>query len=491
MLKKRCLKSRAYFKTPFLNEKNMIFLDYYGGKVMKTDTIAAIATGLSNAGLSIVRISGDQAFDIIDKIYRSKSSGKKLSNEKSHTIHYGYIADGDQIIDEVMVAIMRAPATYTKEDTIEIDCHGGIVVTRKILETVLKYGARIADPGEFTKRAFLNGRIDLSQAEAVSDIIHAKNELALKNSLNQLRGNVLNLIKELRENILRDIAFIEAALDDPEHISLDGFDGVIKEHLEQESQIIERLIKEAKNGRIIKEGIKTVILGKPNAGKSSLLNNLVGEERAIVTDIAGTTRDTLEETIHLNGIILNVVDTAGIRDTQDIIEKIGVDKALKIATDADLILYVIDSSTELDQNDESILKMIEDKKAILLLNKSDLEPRIDTKYMESRTSHPVVTISAKENTGMEELEQTIKTMFFGGEISFNEDIYITNDRQREAFVQALESLRLVKDSVDAGLPEDFYSIDLMNAYETLGKIIGENVEEDLVNMIFKEFCMGK
>jgi tRNA modification GTPase len=458
---------------------------------MKTDTITAIATGLSNAGISIIRISGDDALNIIDRIYRSKSGNKILSKESSHTLHYGYIVEDDRVIDEVMVAIMKAPSTYTREDTVEIDCHGGIVVTRKILEVVLKQGARIAEPGDFTKRAFLNGRIDLSQAEAVCDIIHAKNEMALKNSLNQLRGNMQELIKKLREKILRDIAFIEAALDDPEHISLEGFDEELTIHLNEECQVIDQLIKESKNGKIIREGIKTVILGKPNAGKSSLLNTLVGEDRAIVTDIAGTTRDTLEETINLNGIILNVVDTAGIRDTKDIIEKMGVDKALKIASDADLIIYVLDSSTDLDENDEAILKLIQDKKAILLLNKSDLEGRVTVNDIKDISTHRVISISVKENLGLSELEQEIKNMFFDGELIFNEDIYITNERHREAFINAVESLRLVRQSVDAGLPEDFYSIDLMNAYETLGKIIGENVEEDLVNMIFKEFCMGK
>jgi tRNA modification GTPase len=458
---------------------------------MKTDTIAAIATGLSNAGIGIVRISGDHAFSIIDRIYQSKSGRKILSKEQSHTIHYGFILDNDQIIDEVMVVVMKAPSTYTREDTIEINCHGGVIVTRRILETVLKYGARIAEPGEFTKRAFLNGRIDLSQAEAICDIIHAKNELALKNSLNQLQGKEFDLIKKLREKILRDIAFIEAALDDPEHISLDGFDKQLKENLDEESREIEQLIKESKNGKIIKEGIKTVIIGKPNAGKSSLLNTLVGEDRAIVTDIAGTTRDTLEETINLNGILLNVVDTAGIRDTKDIIEKMGVDKALRLAADADLIIYVLDSSTNLDENDEAILELIKDKKTILLLNKSDLEAKITAESLKQRISHPIINISVKENKGFEEFVQTIKDMFFGGEISFNEEIYITNDRHREAFLNALESLKLVIQSVESGMPEDFYSIDLMNAYETLGTIIGENVEEDLVNMIFKEFCMGK
>lgn len=458
---------------------------------MKTDTIAAIATGLSNAGISIIRISGEDAFKIIDRIYQSKSGKKRLSKEASHTLHYGFISDEGQIIDEVMVGVMKAPGTYTREDTIEINCHGGIVVTRRVLETVLKNGARIAEPGEFTKRAFLSGRIDLSQAEAISDIIHAKNELALKNSLNQLRGNVQELIRNLRERILRDIAMIEAALDDPEHISLEGFDEVLTENINEETELIERLIQESNNGKIIKEGIKTVIIGKPNAGKSSLLNTMVGEDRAIVTDIAGTTRDTLEETINLNGIILNIVDTAGIRDTKDVVEKMGVDKALRITKEADLILFVLDSSTELDDNDHAIMDFIKDKKAIMLLNKSDLEPKITVQGIKERTSQNVLSISVKENTGLEELRETIKDMFFSGEVSFNEDLYITNERHREAFIEALQSLQMVKQSIHDGMPEDFYSIDLMNAYEMLGKIIGENVEEDLVNLIFKEFCMGK
>jgi len=459
--------------------------------IMKTDTIAAIATGLSNAGIGIVRISGDNAFSIIDKIYVSKKSDKIISNEKSHTIHYGYIKDGDQIIDEVMVAIMRAPHSYTREDTVEINCHGGIVVTRKILETVLKAGARIAEPGEFTKRAFLNGRIDLSQAEAVCDLIHARNELALKNSINQLRGKVYETITGLRKDILRDVAYIEAALDDPEHMSLDGFSFELKRHVETVSKVIEKLILDAANGKIIKEGIKTVIIGKPNAGKSSLLNALMGEERAIVTDIAGTTRDTLEETININGIILNIIDTAGIRATDDIIEKMGVEKAIKAAKDADLIIYVIDSSTEFDENDEEILSLIKDKRAILLLNKSDLKAMVSAEEIKKRTRNPVISISLKENTGLEEFIDTVKEMFFGGELSFNDEIYITSERQKEALIGALESLKLVRRAIDEGMPEDIFTVDLMNAYEELGKIIGENVDEDLVNMIFSEFCMGK
>ena len=458
---------------------------------MTTDTIAAIATGMSNAGISIIRISGDDVLSLIDKLYRSKKGSKILSKEDSHTIHYGYIVDGDEIIDEVMVAIMRAPATYTREDVVEINCHGGIVVTRKVLELVLRNGARIAEPGEFTKRAFLNGRIDLSQAEAISDIIQAKNELALKNSVNQLRGGEKDIIKKLRDSILYDIAYIEAALDDPEHMSLDGFDNKLIKNISKEEEIIAKLIREARNGKIIKEGIKTVIIGKPNAGKSSLLNWLVGEERAIVTDIAGTTRDTLEETINLSGITLNIVDTAGIRKTHDVIEKIGVNKAVKIASDADLIIFVIDSSTNLDENDEEIFTMIENKKAIILLNKSDLNKKVLLDEIQAISSKPVIQISVKDSSGLEKIEQQIKDMFFSGEITLNEDIYITNERHKEELERAIQSLKLVKQSVDDGMSEDFYTIDLMNAYEALGRILGENVEEDLVNMIFKEFCMGK
>lgn len=462
-----------------------------GGILMNTDTIAAIATGSGSGGISIIRISGIDSFSVIDKIYQSKNKKKILSEQKSHTIHYGYIVDNNEIIDEVMVTVMRAPSTYTREDVIEINCHGGIVVTRKILETVLKHGARLAEPGEFTKRAFLNGRIDLSQAEAVCDIINAKNEIALKNSLNQLKGRELEIIQSIRNEILRDIAYIEAALDDPEHISLDGFSEELFNNINKYHNEIEGLISASKNGKFIKEGIKTVILGKPNAGKSSLLNILVKEDRAIVTDIAGTTRDTLEETIQLNEITLNIIDTAGIRETEDTVEKIGVEKAIRMAQEADLIIYVIDSSIPLDENDELIFSLIKDKKAILLLNKSDLTSKISVNQIKEKTGHPVIITSFINYTGIEELETLIKDMFFKGEININEDIIITNERHIEAFKKASEALNMVKDSIVNGMPEDFYSIDLMTAYEVLGKILGENVEEDLINMIFSEFCMGK
>jgi len=458
---------------------------------MKTDTIAAIATAMSNAGISIIRISGDEALNIADKIFRTKSGNKKVSLMPSHTIHYGYIVDEDEIIDEVMLLIMKGPKSYTREDVIEIDCHGGIVVTKKIFETVLKYGARVAEPGEFTKRAFLNGRIDLSQAEAVSDIINAKNEFALKNSVNQLRGKIYYKIKDIRGNIMHDLAFIEAALDDPEHISLDHFSEELNSHIDNNLRELRILLKSSENGRLIKEGIKTVILGKPNAGKSSLLNLLVGTERAIVTDIAGTTRDTLEETIQLGGISLNIVDTAGIRVTDDVVEKIGVNKAKQSAMDADLIIYVADSSTELDDSDYEIIRLIQDKKAVVLLNKTDLCVKTDKKQMEELTGKVVIPVSAKENIGIDVLEKWIVDEFFKGNLEFNDEIYITNLRQKEAIEESIQSLLMVKKSIEDQMPEDFYSIDLMHAYEVLGTIIGEAVDEDLVNTIFSQFCMGK
>lgn len=458
---------------------------------MKTDTIAAIATAMTPSGIGIVRISGEDALTIIQKIYRSPKNRKNLFECSSHTIHYGYIYDGDEMIDEVMVLLMKAPNTYTREDTVEIDCHGGVFVMKRILETVIKYGARPAEPGEFTKRAFLNGRIDLSQAESVIDVIQSKNEFALKSSLNQLKGAVLQNIKAIRGNIIHEIAYIESALDDPEHISLDGYGEALKERITDISGQIQKLLDSADNGRILKEGISTVIVGKPNAGKSSLMNVLVGEDRAIVTDIAGTTRDILEEQINLGGISLNIIDTAGIRNTSDVVEKIGVSKAKEYAAKADLTIYVIDSSTELDENDFEIMELLDEQHSIVLLNKSDLTPVTTEETVKKHLNAKVISISAKNHTGIQELEDTIKEMFFHGEVSLNDEVYITNIRQKTSLQEALDSLHLVMQSIEDGMPEDFYSIDLMNAYEELGKIIGEAVEDDLVNEIFSKFCMGK
>ena len=458
---------------------------------MRTDTIAAIATAMSPSGIGIIRISGDETLEIIDKIYRSKGGKKKISQCQTHTIHYGYIYDGEELIDEVMVLLMKAPNTYTKEDTIEIDCHGGVFVMKKILETVIKYGARPAEPGEFTKRAFLNGRIDLTQAESVIDVINSKNSFALKSSLSQLKGSVLTDVKKIRGNILHEIAFIETALDDPEHISLDGYSEQLLSVVSNEIKEIKKLLDSSDNGRILKEGINTVIVGKPNAGKSSLLNVLVGEERAIVTDIAGTTRDVLEEQINLHGISLNIMDTAGIRSTEDVVEKIGVSKAKEYAEKADFIIYVIDSSTQLDDSDFEIMEILKDKKAVVLLNKSDLASVTSKEDVEKYLDKTIISISAKENTGISELENTIKEMFFHGEVSFNDEVYITNIRQKNSLQEAMDSLHLVVRSIEDQMPEDFYSIDLMNAYESLGRMIGESVEDDLVNEIFSKFCMGK
>lgn len=316
---------------------------------MKSDTIAAIATAVSDSGIGIIRISGENAIEVADRVYRSKNNKKRLLNVKSHTIHYGFIYDGDVMVDEVMVAVMKEPNTYTRENTVEIDCHGGILVMRKILDAVLKNGCRLADPGEFTRRAFLNGRIDLSRAEAVMDVIHSKNEFALRSSVRQLKGSVSDKVHSLRKEILHEIAFIESALDDPEHISLEGYAKKLGEKTARIYGDIKKLVDSADNGKMLKDGINTVIVGKPNAGKSSLLNILVGEEKAIVTSYAGTTRDVLEESIKLHGIGLNMIDTAGIRDTDDVVEKIGVEKARKYAGNADLILYVVDASCQLDE----------------------------------------------------------------------------------------------------------------------------------------------
>ena len=407
-------------------------------------TIAAISTAMSNSGIGIVRMSGPEAFQIADRVYKGKKE-KKLCDQKSHTIHYGYIVDGEQVIDEVLVMLMRGPHSYTGEDTVEINCHGGVYVVKRILEVLIKNGARPAEPGEYTKRAFLNGRLDLSQAEAVGDLIASQNEYALQSSVSQLKGNIKDKISEMREKILYHTAFIETALDDPEHISVDGYGETLKKVVDEIMEAMKRLLDSCDDGRIIKEGVRTVILGKPNAGKSSLLNVLLGEDRAIVTDIAGTTRDVLEEHLNLKGISLNA----------------------------------------------EILHLIKGKRAIILLNKSDLDMQVTKEQEELPEEFPVIEISAKNVQGIEELEDTLKEMFFQGELTFNDEIYITNVRQKTALQDAYAALERVNDSIAADMPEDFYSIDLMDAYEELGNITGESMGEDLVNEIFSKFCMGK
>lgn len=460
---------------------------------MNTDTIAAIATAMSNSGIGIIRVSGNESIEIVDHIFKNSKKENSLKRYKSHTIHYGFIYDKDKILDEVMVSVFKSPHSFTTEDTVEINCHGGILVLQKILELLIKNGARLAEPGEFTKRAFLNGRIDLSEAEAVMDVISSQNEMALQSSVKQLQGSVSDKVKELRSEIIYEIAFIESALDDPEHISLDGFTERLENKIEFLSSSVDKLLSTAENGKMIREGIRTVIVGKPNAGKSSLLNLLAGEEKAIVTEIAGTTRDIIEENINLKGIHLHIIDTAGIRKSDDIVEQIGVEKAKKYTADADLVIYVLDSSVPLDQNDYDIMEMIREKKCIILFNKTDMESLVSFDDLKDKTddSHIMIKISAKENTGIDDFEKTVEKMFFQGKIRENDEVMITNMRHKEALLEVKESLLQVKKSLDAGMPEDFYSIDLMSAYQSLGRIIGEETSEDLVNEIFSKFCMGK
>lgn len=458
---------------------------------MKTETIAAIATAVSNGGISIIRVSGDEAFEVVDNVYRSKSGRQCLKEFESHTIHFGYIVDEENTIDEVLVSIFKAPNSYTMEDVVEINCHGGALVTKKILETCLKNGARSAEPGEFTKRAFLNGRIDLSQAEAVMDLIHAKSDYALKSSINQLKGSIHNEIINTRKQLILDVAFIEAVLDDPEHYEFGDYQTELKNRLENKVFDLEKLVRTADNGRFVREGIQTAIVGKPNAGKSSLLNLLVGTEKAIVTNIEGTTRDIIEESIQLDGVCLNIIDTAGIRSTDNEVEKIGVEKAIDCIDRADLVLYVIDSSCPLNENDYTIMDKIKNRKSIILLNKTDLDTVVVKDQIQSLIDKPVYSISAKCDMGIIDVKDCIKEMFFHGDINFNDQVYITNVRHKEALSDAITSLKQVLQSIEDEMPEDFLSIDLMNAYERLGEITGESVGEDLVNTIFAEFCMGK
>ena len=455
------------------------------------DTIAAISTAMSDGGIGIIRISGPDAVEIGNKVFQPVNQKKTLDKIPTYTAAYGKIHKNGKIIDECIALYMEGPKSYTGEDVVEIDCHGGVVVLKKVLETIIEAGARPAEPGEFTKRAFLNGRIDLSQAEAVMDLIYSKNEFAMESSLKQLSGSLKNKIQDIRDNILYEIAYIESALDDPEHISLDGYSDRLYEMVKEQKKVIDGLLSTADNGRILKEGIKTAIVGKPNAGKSSLLNLLVGEERAIVTDIAGTTRDTLEESILIKGIPLQMIDTAGIRKTDDIVEKIGIEKAKNAIEKADLVLYVADSSSALDESDFEIMDYLKEKKTIIILNKSDLSKVTGEEEMKSHLNKDVITFSAKEETGLDELYEKLEALFFEGKLNFNDEIYITNMRHKNSLAKASESLNMVFGSIEMGMPEDFFSIDLTDAYEHLGHILGESMGEDLVNKIFSEFCMGK
>ena len=451
-----------------------------------TDTIAAVSTAPGESGIGIIRISGEDAFLVADKVL-----DRKVSEEKTHTIHFRHAVKEGKVLDEVLVSVMRAPRSYTGENTVEINCHGGSLVLQRVLEEVLKAGARPAGPGEFSKRAFLNGKMDLSQAEAVMDLIQAKNRYAMEAAVSQLQGGLSDKVRELREEILNETAWIEAALDDPEHYDLTGYPEELGKKLGILVRRLENLIENAESGKVMKEGISTVILGKPNAGKSSLLNLLAGEDRAIVTEIAGTTRDTLTEHIRMAGLSLNLTDTAGIRESTDRVEQIGVEKARKAAADADLLLVMIDGSVPLDKEDREILASSEGKQAVILLNKSDLPQIVTAEEIGKISKHKVIVFSAKDGTGLPEMEETVRYMFYHNEINFNDQIYVTSARHKNALEQALRSLKLVQNSISQGLPEDFFSIDLQDAYQSLGEITGETVGDDVIDRIFERFCTGK
>ena len=456
-----------------------------------TDTICAIATGMGNAGIGIIRISGSEAINIASKVFKPANDKKIVKTMKSYTAAFGGVYDGDNMIDEGILLLMKGPHTYTCEDVCELQCHGGVHVLKEVLEAVIKAGARIAEPGEFTKRAFLNGRIDMSQAESVMGIINAKNDFAVKSSLVQLKGELKDRITEMRDTILYNTAFIESALDDPEHYSLEGYPQKLRVIVDNMVDNVDKLLATYDNGRVLKEGIKTVIAGKPNAGKSSLLNLLLGEDRAIVTEIEGTTRDTLEEVVNINGIILNIVDTAGIRSTDDVVEKIGVDKALKNVDNADLILYVVDGSKQLDDNDSQIISHIKGRNVITVINKSDLDVVVDKLWISEELPGDIIEISAKYGDGKEELYNILNDKFFSGQLQYNDELYITNSRHKDELIKTRESLSKVIESIDMGMEEDFFSIDLLDAYEHLGMILGETMRDDLADKIFAEFCMGK
>ncbi|MCM1460667.1 MAG: tRNA uridine-5-carboxymethylaminomethyl(34) synthesis GTPase MnmE [Bacteroides sp.] len=456
-----------------------------------SDTIAAIATGMGSSGIGIIRISGPNALSIADTLFKPSVRKKRPSQMTSYTAALGHIVYDGRLYDETICLVMKAPHSYTTEDTVEFDCHGGVVVLKQILDLVIRMGARPAAPGEFTKRAFLNGRIDMSQAESVMDLIHSKNEMAVAASMRQITGELRDVITKLREEILYNIAFIESVLDDPENYSFEDFSSAFKITVDKLLTTVNKLIESSTSGRIMTEGIRTVILGRPNVGKSSVLNMLLGVERAIVTDIAGTTRDTLEESVNIDGITLNIVDTAGIRDTDDVVERIGVDRAIANIKDADLILFIVDGSTKLNANDYKIIDAIKSKKVITLVNKKDLGIVVDNMLISSKIKSEILEISAKDGTGKDKLHDLLKTMFFENGINYNDQIYITNARHRALLNRAASSLMAVIDSINNNMSEDMYTIDLMAAYESLGKIIGEELEDDLINKIFKEFCMGK
>lgn len=460
---------------------------------MYFDTIAAVATAPGEAGIGIVRISGDKAVEIADKIFRAKNK-KKLSDFQERRLTYGYIVepDTDKKIDEVLAVYMKGPYTYTKEDIVEINCHGGIIPVRRILEIVLENGARLAEPGEFTKRAFLNGRIDLSQAEAVIDLIRAKTDSSFDVSFNQLEGGLSKEINEIREILLRMLANIEANIDFPEEdIETMTYEGLLNEGKNVLNRI-EKLLDTVYTGKILREGLKTIILGKPNVGKSSLMNAILRENRAIVTDIPGTTRDIIEEYVNIKGIPLKIIDTAGIRETEDIVEKIGVERAKSLLEEADLAIVLFDVSKKLTEEDMEIVKLVKDKKVIVLINKIDLPPVVSKEEIEKiLPGKKIIETSIVKGEGLEILEDSLKDMFFSGEVKIKDNTIVTNVRHRDLLIKAKKNIEEAIESIEKGMPIDCIEVDVKDCWENLGQITGDTVTEDIIDRIFEEFCIGK
>ncbi|MDD4843816.1 MAG: tRNA uridine-5-carboxymethylaminomethyl(34) synthesis GTPase MnmE [Anaerotignum sp.] len=453
------------------------------------DSIAAISTPLGMGGIGIVRVSGQGCIELVDRLFSGKSS---LLAKKTHTLSYGKIIHHGEVIDEVLVSVMKSPHTYTKDDIVEINCHGGSLVTRRILEAVLNEGARLAEPGEFTKRAFLNGRMDLTQAEAVIDIIHAHTDLSRQAAVNQLEGRLKSAVRSMRQEILDMIAAIEAVIDYPEHDVEEETYGNMEQAALKILAQMEKLLQNADRGKIIREGLETVIVGKPNVGKSSLLNWLLEEERAIVTDIPGTTRDTVEEYINIDGIPVKIVDTAGIRETGDLVEKMGVEKSKAYAEKADLVLMMLDGSRPLDEEDKDILSFIQGKKTLILLNKTDLAPRLSMEELEKFIpKKQLLSVSIKENRGFDELIQSLKELFFSGEGVKAEDGLLGNTRHKNALFQAKEAMEQCLVTIRTRMPEDFISLDLQDANRALGEITGDVADEEIIDRIFTKFCLGK
>ncbi|MBB5174778.1 tRNA uridine-5-carboxymethylaminomethyl(34) synthesis GTPase MnmE [Texcoconibacillus texcoconensis] len=458
---------------------------------MEFDTIAAISTPMGEGAIGIVRISGDQALDIADQIYVGRHSLKEVS---SHTIHYGHIKDldNDEVVDEVMVTVLHAPKTFTRETIVEINCHGGIVPLNRVLQLSLRYGARIAEPGEFTKRAFMNGRIDLSQAEGVMDLIRAKTDRAMNVAMSQVKGRLKTKIESLRQALLETVAHVEVNIDYPEYDAEEMTSDILRERASYVEKEIEKLLRMSQQGKILREGLSTVIIGRPNVGKSSLLNSLVNEKKAIVTDVPGTTRDVIEEYVNIRGVPLRLLDTAGIRETEDVVEKIGVERSREVVKEAELVLLVLNHHEPLTEEDEQLFSISEHRDRIVIMNKTDQDQKIDMDAVyEKAGSSPVISTSLIEDKGIEQLEEAIANLFFTGELEAEDFTYVSNSRHIALLHQAKDTVAQATTALDEGLPLDMVQIDVTRTWELLGEIIGDSVNESLIDQLFSQFCLGK